>query len=308
MLSCCGAPALWAGQEEKLDQALKAWREDWQSLGAPKVIMACPSCGQVFQRHLPEVEQVFLWDALGDSWRGGPLANAGPFAVHDPCATRHDPAAQESVRAVLGKAGVEPEELRLSGALTECCGYGGLMHSANPELADEVVRRRGQESPHDYITYCAVCRDRLVANGKRALHALDLLFPAGGQGEPAARPNPGWSQRRENRARLKAGLLRDLWQEETPEMEAHRKLKLSMTPQVEELLQQRRILIEDLQKVIFQAEESGGKLTHPDTGHCLASYQPYKAVFWVEYSPASDGFEIHNAYSHRMAVKTGGPL
>jgi len=304
MLSCCGAPALWAGQEEKLSQTMEAWQEDWQSLGAPTIIMACPSCRDVFQRHLPEVEQVFLWDVLRETWSGQSLQNAGSFAIHDPCSTRHDAAAQAAPRELLGKAGVQLEELRLSGELTECCGYGGLMYCANPELADEVVRRRGDQSPLDYLAYCAVCRDRLAANGKRALHGLDLLFPDEESEDPAARPNPGWSQRRENRARLKAEVLRDLWQEEVPEMEeAHRKLKLITTPQVAELLEKRRILIEDLQKVIFQAEQSGKRLTHPEAGHFLASFQPYKAVFWVEYSPAPEGFQVHNAYSHRMTVK-----
>jgi glutamate synthase (NADPH/NADH) small chain len=304
MLSCCGAPALWAGQEKKLSQTLMAWQEDWQSLGAPKVIMACPSCRDVFKRHLPEVEQVFLWDVLRETWSGQSLQNAGAFAMHDPCSTRHDAAAQAAPRELLGKAGVELEELRLSGELTECCGYGGLMYCANPDLADEVVRRRSAQSPLDYVAYCAVCRDRLAANGKRALHGLDLLFPDVADNDPAARPNPGWSQRRENRARLKAELLRDLWQEEVPEMEeAHRKLKLITTPQVDELLEKRRILIEDLQKVVYQAEQSDDKLTHPETGHFLASFQPYKAVFWVEYSPAPEGFQVHNAYSHRMTVK-----
>lgn len=307
MLSCCGAPALWAGQEEKFSQALEAWQEGWQNLGTPKVIMACPSCRDVFRRHLPMVEQVFLWEVLRETWSGQGLRDAGLFAMHDPCSTRHDPAAQAAPRELLGKAGVQLEELRLGGEITECCGYGGLMYCANPELADEVVRRRSSLSPLDYLAYCAVCRDRLAASGKRALHGLDLLFPSGACDDPAARPNPGWSQRRENRARLKADLLRDLWKEEVPEMEeAHRKLKLITTPQVDELLEKRRILVEDLQKVVFQAEQSGDKLTHPQSGHFLASFRPYKAVFWVEYSPTSEGFAVHNAYSHRMTVKAGG--
>lgn len=306
MLSCCGAPALWGGREEQLCEVLEAWQEDWHRLGAPQVIMACPSCQDVFKRYLPEVEQAFLWDVLQEARSDQKAQNAGPYAMHDPCAVRHDPDAQSAVRKLLAEAGVELEELRLGRELTECCGYGGLMYNANPQLAQETVRRRGEQSQLDYITYCAVCRDRLAATGKRAMHALDLFFPLGDTNDPAARPGPGWSQRRENRARLKANLLRDLWNEEAVQMEAHRELKLTMAPQVEELLEQRRILIEDLQKVIFHAEQSEGKLTHPETGHFLASFRPYKAVFWVEYSPAAEGFEVHNAYSHRMEVKAGG--
>lgn len=306
MLSCCGAPAFWAGQDEMLERALEAWKEDWRRLGTPPVIMACPSCREVFKRRLPEVEQVFLWDVLQEIPGLAGLRGLGSLMVHDPCATRHDPAARESVRQALGRAGAELGELRLGRETTECCGYGGLMYNANPALADEVVRRRGRQSPADYLTYCAVCRDRLVQNGKRALHALDLFFPAEGGEDPAARPSPGWSQRRENRARLKAGLLRDLWQEEAPDMEAHRHIKLIIAPEVWEVLERRRILSEDLQKVVYHAEQSGQKLTHPDTGHFLAGFRPYKAVFWVEYSAGPEGYKVHNAYSHRMEVKPGG--
>jgi len=306
MLACCGAPAYWAGQEQMLASALAAWREDWQALGAPPVIMACSSCADVFSRHLPEVEQRFLWEMLAHTGLEPKAPPAAPLAMHDPCTTRHQPAAQQAVRSVVAEAGVELEELALSGALTECCGYGGLMSTANPPLGREVVTRRGAQSPRDYLAYCAVCRDRLAKVGKRALHALDLFFPLPGEADPAARPSPGWSQRRENRARLKAGLLRDLWNEETPAMKAHRQIKLIIPPEVAELLERRRILTEDLQRVIAQAEEGGKKLRHPETGHFLASFQPYKAIFWVEYTLDGDGFRVHNAYAHRMRVKAGG--
>ena len=305
ILSCCGAPALWAGREEKLSQVLETWQEDWRKLGSPQVIMACPSCREIFKEHLPEVEQVFLWDVLQETCANLNQQNTGLFAIHDPCAARDDADAQKVVRRFLAGIGADIDELRLSGELTECCGYGGLMYNANPELAGETVARRGRQNPRDYITYCAVCRDRLAASGKRAAHALDLLFPVAEHHDPAARPSPGWSQRRENRARLKAGLLRELWNEEAPEMESQRELNLIIAPGVWEVLEQRRILTEDLQKVISHAEQSGNKLTHPGTGNFLASFRPYKAVFWVEYSPTPDGYEVHNAYSHRMEVKKG---
>lgn len=306
MLSCCGAPAHWAGQESKSAEVIQAWLTDWRGLGAPPVIMACSSCRDIFRTYLPEVEQVFLWDALRGTGLKIEQAPGEPLALHDPCTTRHDPQAQATMRAVLGQAGVKLEELRLGRELTECCGYGGLMANANPELAKEVITRRSGQSPRDYLAYCAVCRDRLAAVGKRALHALDLFFPEQGSGDPAARPNPGWSQRRENRARLKDELLHDLWKEETSAMEAHRQITLLIAPEVGALLERRRILTEDIQQVIHHAEHSGDKLTHPGTGHFLASFRPYKATFWVEYTVEGDGFRVCNAYSHRMKVKAGG--
>ena len=82
---------------------------------------------------------------------------------------------------------------------------------------------------------------------------------------------------------------------------------LHVAPEVQALLEQRRILIEDLQKVIHHAETTGAKLAHPKNGHFKASFKPYKVTFWVEYSPSGDGYIVHNAYSHRMEV-SGGTL
>ncbi len=306
MLACCGAPAHWAGQEAESQEVVEAWRKDWRDLGSPPVILACASCRDVFRTYLPEVKQVFIWKALRDTGVRVTRPMSQPLALHDPCTTRHDPQAQELMRAMLAEAGVPLEELRLGRELTECCGYGGLMANANPALADKVITRRGEQSPRDFLTYCAVCRDRLAATGKRALHALDLYFPQPGEDDPAARPSPGWSERRENRARLHEELLRDLWKEEPPAMEAHRQIKLLIHPEVAQRLEDRRILLEDVQKVIHHAEQSGQKLSHPESGHFLAAFRPYKATFWVEYTPDGEGFRVHNAYSHRMVVKAGG--
>ena len=115
--------------------------------------------------------------------------------------------------------------------------------------------------------------------------------------------DPGWSLRQENRARLKDRFLTEVWKEKVLEMEEHRKIKLCVSPEVDKILDARRILLEDIQKVVMHAERTGEKFQNPGTGRFKASFKPYKATFWVEYAPADDGFEIFNAYSHRMEVK-----
>ena len=102
-----------------------------------------------------------------------------PLAVHDPCTTRTAPDIQNAARAILDRLGVAREELALGRDLTECCGFGGLMQNANPEVARAVVKKRVLESPADYLAYCAMCRDNLAAADKRVLHLLDLIFPNG---------------------------------------------------------------------------------------------------------------------------------
>ncbi|OPY68054.1 MAG: hypothetical protein A4E63_02109 [Syntrophorhabdus sp. PtaU1.Bin050] len=77
---------------------------------------------------------------------------------------------------------------------------------------------------------------------------------------------------------------------------------LRISPEVREGMEERRILIEDLQKVIDHAEETGRKLYGKKTGYSLASFKPCSVTYWAEYSKTPDGYTVHNAYSHRMEI------
>jgi NADPH-dependent glutamate synthase beta subunit-like oxidoreductase len=307
MLRCCGAPADWAGRAEMFQSSLADLRAEHEALGAPTVVLACSSCHRIFAEHLPEVPVVSLWTVLEEHGPPQPVSpgrGAGAVAVHDPCGTRHDSAIQDSVRNILTSIGYEIEELPLSRERTECCGYGGEMWLANPDLAKEVVERRIARSELDYVTYCAVCRDFFAASGKRTRHLLDLLFGQD-QNERATRVSPGYSDRHENRARLKRALLRDLWEEDVAGPDGGTPVRLVIAEDVRSRLEERLILVEDIQQVIAYAERTRRRLWNRQTGHWLARYRPHVVTYWVEYTMDGDAFVIHNSYSHRMRVTEG---
>lgn len=299
MLRCCGAPADWAGRKEIFANSQAEFRAEYEKLGKPKVILACSSCYQVFQKHYPDVEIVSLWElydhlGLGQA-TGSPLL--AKITVHDPCSTRYENGIQDAVRNILKKLGCEIEELPNSREKTECCSYGGLMWLANRPVAEQAVQRRINESPLDYVTYCAMCRDFFARRGKRTLHLLDLMY-----GET---PAAGFSQRHENRARLKEKLLRDLWSETMPEGANFENIRLILPEAVQKIVDERLILVEDIQKVIEYAERSGKRMFNAATGHYLASYKPTSVTYWVEYTAQDGAFLIHRAYSHRMEIGMG---
>ena len=68
------------------------------------------------------------------------------LAIHDPCTTRHFPDIQNAARNVAAQLGVSVNELDLGRENTECCGFGGLMENANPELAKQVAGPAGDKS------------------------------------------------------------------------------------------------------------------------------------------------------------------
>ena len=308
MLGCCNAPAAWAGQADQFEAEFSRLREQWAALGRPEIIPACSNCYQILKIHLQEAKITSLWQVLEEKGLPADLfvKDGRSLAVHDPCTTRHEPGIQQSVRSLLHRLGQPFEELELGRNHTECCGFGGLMQNANPDLAKTVVQRLSGKSPADYLTYCSGCRDNLAASGKRTVHILDLIFPDAAGPDPGARRRPGWSLGQENRIRLKEELLHELWQEGFRNMDNHEKIVLNISPEVQHILEVRRILVSDIQKVIQHAETTGETLFHPATGHHMAAFKPYKATFWVEYSVSGSGFTLHNAYSHRMVVAGKG--
>ncbi len=303
MLRCCGAPADWAGREASLSQVLNAFRAEWLGMGSPELILACSSCYALFKAQLPDASLVSLWE-LFDLY-GLPQTDTQPgssmLAIHDPCTSRHEGQVQESVRSIVRKLGLEISELPLSRDKTECCGFGGLMYFANRDLADKVVEKRISETNTDLLTYCAVCCDHFRSGGKPNWHLLDLIFGQGNIRDIQVRA-PDYSQRRENRVRLKNSLLNEFWSEKEEGQEVDQLIKLFISDDVRDLMERRMILVEDLLRVIKWAETTGTKLVQKKTGHLLAHYRPGNVTYWVEYSPVQDGVIVHNAYSHRMEV------
>jgi NADPH-dependent glutamate synthase beta subunit-like oxidoreductase len=305
MLRCCGAPADWAGRNDLFVASQAEFRAEYEKLDKPKLIVACSSCYQVFQTHYPDMEILSFWDVFDQHGPQQFKPRKLSISVHDPCSTRHEAHIQDSVRNILQKMDCEIQELPNSREKTECCSYGGLMWLANRTVAEEVVQRRIAESELDYVTYCAMCRDFFARRGKRTLHLLDLVY-----GVPevdwATAPAVGFSQRHENRIRLKTDLLKKLWSETMPDQQAFESIRLILSEPVQRAMEDRLILMEDIQKVIEYAERSGKRMYNAASGHYLAYYKPASVTYWVEYTPQDDGaFLIYKAYSHRMEIEQG---
>jgi NADPH-dependent glutamate synthase beta subunit-like oxidoreductase len=303
MLRCCGAPADWSGRAEVFQNVLDEFTEQWWKMGEPQLIPACSTCYEILKTHLPEVSILSLWEIfeqLGLPETTGP-GSSRTLAVHDACTTRNEPHIQASVRNLIQKIGFTIEELPLSKTKTECCGYGGLMFFANPELARRVIDRRIGESSAEYAVYCAMCRDYFASRGKRTFHLLDLIFPPERE-ENAGKRGPGFSQRHENRIHLKESLLKTLWRESVSAREEYESILLIIPEVLRGVMDDRLILEDDVRKVIAFAEKTGNKLLDNKNGHFLAYCKPNNVTYWVEYSRDKDAFLIHNTYSHRMEI------
>jgi hypothetical protein len=71
---------------------------------------------------------------------------------------------------------------------------------------------------------------------------------------------------------------------------------------VRQNMEDRYILLEDVQAVIKNAQESRKRFYNPINGDYLASLKIEHVTFWVQYAQENDKFLIKSVYSHRMEI------
>ena len=141
---------------------------------------------------------------------------------------------------------------------------------------------------------------------------LDLLLPPADGSLSGAAPGPGLSARRANRAALRLLLLEKYGSGLGLADAAHGGPDLSgkgrvlVAPEVLARMEERHILLSDVEEAVVGAEASGHWFENLDDGHRLGSWRPRKVTFWVEYQPQGEGFVLHDAWCHRMVVPGSG--
>ena len=303
LLRCCSVPAEWAGNEEMHGQEIEALRKDWEQLGKPVMILACPACQKHFGEYLPEIETISLYEVL-DQWGDGDWKNkelSEVYSVFDPCTARHKKEMEQSVRSLAQKSGVQLEELP-KGDLHGCCGYGGNGSLVNKKFTASVTKDRVGLNENPYIAYCINCRDIFKGEGKPVLHILDLLFDIDMDGSQF----PDVSERRRNRIVLKETLLKEIWGETMKEKTDVCSLKLKIGPEIWKKMNAERILEEDVCQVIELAETTKRRTFHSQTETFTCYRELGYITYWVEYRIAGDEYEVVNVYTHRMKIKLEG--
>ena len=298
LLRCCSVPAEWAGNEKMHKSEIAALRKEWEKLGSPILIVACPACDKHLKEYLPDIKTVSLYEVL-DQWGGEwPVTERGKvYSVFDPCTARNIRPVENAVRSLAAKTGVSLEELPM-GDKHGCCGYGGNISIADPDYAAYIARSRSELSGNPYIAYCANCRDAFIGDGKPVRHILDLLFGIN-SGEVTL---PDVTERRRNRVDLKETLLKEIWGEKMEAKPAKNKFALIISPELREKMNKSKILEEDICEVIELGETGERRTFDRKKGTYLCYRELGYITCWVEYRPKGEAYEIVNVYSHRMKI------
>jgi Fe-S oxidoreductase len=298
ILNCCGIPAWWAGEDRKFLLHLEELTNIWQSLGCPTLVLACPSCGKMLEKFLPHIPFIYIYQLLADTERPAFQSQLRQAALFDPCAAQGNKQLKQAVRQLLERLGIELTAYDSDG---QCCGYGGHMQLANPELFRQIICNRIAESDAPYVVYCANCWEVFTRVGKQCIHVLDLLFG------DITRRVPTLSEKKKNSLLLKQELMREFWGKTfEPEFLNSGSMKLRIPCAVSEKMEEQLISEDNVVQAIRLAEESRSGFVNAQ-GEVLCSMEFPYFTCCVLYRMTGDSgckeYEVRNVYSYRMKIR-----
>jgi Fe-S oxidoreductase len=316
LAACCGAPAVWAGRTDLAEAVTNTLRQEWETLGRPVFVCACMTCIKMLAKLLPEIETVSLYALLAET--GLPDKRQIPFSqalIFDPCSALPDSpaaaAARSAVRTLLTASGVTPAPDDPDPCRKACCGFGGHIYPANPDVYDRVTKDRAAASPLPYVTYCSNCNDIFRRQGKESVHILALLFGDSGARQSAP---PTVTGIRRGRERLKVLLLQEFLGEDAGDSRLRGNDSggkpandndvsfLPIDDALREKMDRALILEDDLLSVIAHARAGDCELLDDETGVLTAHRRIGAVTYWVQYRDEDGGIRLVNAYSHRLVI------
>jgi len=184
---CCGFPLLGAGLGDHLKELVDHNIEAVKARGASTVVLACPSCYQMWREHYPaEVQILHASQYLREVVRSGrlPLKQLDlTVTFHDPCdlgrGSREFEAPREVIAAIPGVRLVEMAHSRES---CLCCGGGGNLEMIDADLSGKIAKAKVEEvlatGASAVVTACQQCVRTMgtyTRRNKIPIEVLDLV-------------------------------------------------------------------------------------------------------------------------------------
>jgi hypothetical protein len=96
-------------------------------------------------------------------------------------------------------------------------------------------------------------------------------------------------------------MLEAFWNEPAAREAAPMELKIA--PELKRKLSDEYLLEADLAAVVEHCERTGRKILDPATGCFSGHLLIGRLTCWAVYRPVAGGFELVNAYAHRMSIE-----
>jgi len=203
---CCGKPTKAVGQYDLFKERFAGVQADMDDIGIDEMIVACQSCKLTFNdasaTPTRSLWEIFPIIGLPEDVVGKGKDSDIVFTIHDSCSTRHDKDLQDGIRWIMEELGYKVLESKASRDKTRCCGFGGMVVPANPEVAVKVMEKRVETlDSTNVVVYCSACRSSILKGGSQSWHILDLIFgPVVNEGDASpsdvlSSPVKSWANR-----------------------------------------------------------------------------------------------------------------
>ena len=260
---------------------------------------------RLFDKFIPEVEKVSLYELLAENGMSA-VKSKETFAIFDPCMARNFSEMEKAVWTLAMAGNVAVKELP---DRNHCCGFGGHMRAANPDLFNTIIDRRISVDEAPYLVYCANCAWTFALADKTHVHILDLVFET----EDAAGTDESLQKQRDNAIRVKAALI-DVYESGAfkPVARPWNALRLKFPASVVADMNLRLILADDVKEAIYESERANEVFVMPGgapNGDELRQGRLIRDVVttWVQYvkyvkRETEDDYDytIVDVWNHRM--------
>jgi fumarate reductase (CoM/CoB) subunit B len=193
---CCSSPLLRVGEVGMFEEMAKANIENMRKAGAKRVVVTCAGCYKAWKEDYPEhfgdlgIEVVHISEVLEEAIGSGRLKlKAAPenqmvITYHDPCHLGRAGGIYEAPRRVLRAVpGVTLREMSRNRENSACCGSGGGVKTARPNLATSIGARRldmvQETQAQEVVSCCPWCEqnieDSIKSSGKGTWKVRDLV-------------------------------------------------------------------------------------------------------------------------------------
>ncbi|MEM4445789.1 MAG: heterodisulfide reductase-related iron-sulfur binding cluster [Candidatus Jordarchaeales archaeon] len=172
---CCGSIALRVGDRKLAESLARHNLEVFEKAGARTVVTHCAGCYRTLKKDYPEIlgsmpfEVIHVTELLARLIEEGRLELAESsltVTYHDPCHLgRHCNVYDEPRKIVKSIPGVKLVEMKRNRDGALCCGAGGGVRSAFPELALSIARERLSQAEETgaqvLLSACPFCERNL---------------------------------------------------------------------------------------------------------------------------------------------------
>lgn len=162
---CCGSVLLRTGF---VDDALEIMQDTYEDVKGERVLVSCAGCYMTFKEDYPEllgkkvdvIHTSHLFQELLKNGKINPSMDLDAVTYHDPCHLGRHMGEYETPRQVI-KSLSKIIEMDSNRENSRCCGAGGGVRSAFPDLSSEIARMRLEDAvktgAQRLVTCCPFC-------------------------------------------------------------------------------------------------------------------------------------------------------